>query len=122
MKSAAAAQGGPPAELLWIKHETRCWALGAVKQSLGLKVELSEVSAGEGVVAVIGTLHTVLRADTQACDVSHLRDVEDLATMNNLHEAPLLSLLERRYMADAICESAFCRRGEDALTPRRRRR
>ena len=96
------------AEQLWFRHESRCWALGSVKQSLGLKVELSEVSHGAGAVVVAGTLHTVLRAETQPCDMSHLTNVEDLATMNNLHEAPLLALLERRYMADEICACCCC--------------
>lgn len=49
-----------------------------------------------------GTMYRVPRAETHACDPSHLTDAEDIAGMNNMHEGPLLALLERRYHKDAI--------------------
>jgi myosin-5 len=48
-------------------------------------------------------LHRVSLRDTHPCDPSHLRDdCDDIATMNNMHEAPLLNLLERRYAHEVI--------------------
>jgi myosin heavy subunit len=46
--------------------------------------------------------YRVLLSDTHPCDSSHLGDSEDIAAMNNMHEGPLLALLERRYTKDSI--------------------
>jgi myosin heavy subunit len=79
---------------LWFRHPTKCWSLGDIKQFHGKDVELREVGSG--------ALFRVLLSETHPCDASHMHDADDLAHMNNMHEAPLLSLLERRYMADKI--------------------
>lgn len=40
--------------------------------------------------------------DTHPCDPTHMEDADDIARMNNMHEAPLLDLLRRRYKKDQI--------------------
>ncbi len=65
-----------------------------IKQFFGNDVELSDTRGGK--------VFRVPRAETHPCDPSHLTDAEDIAGMNNMHEGPLLSLLERRYYTDAI--------------------
>ncbi|RHY84981.1 hypothetical protein DYB35_002462, partial [Aphanomyces astaci] len=47
--------------------------------------------------------HQVLAASAMlGFDPSHLMDHADIAQMNNMHEAPLMSVLHRRYLIDAI--------------------
>ena len=119
------AVGAGGAECVWFKHPTRCYALGAVTQRQGDKIVLRDLGAapavagagmakppegqggagwlapssgppGQGGGEGAGETHTVATSTTLACDATHLLDVDDLATMNNLDEAPLLCLLERR--------------------------
>jgi myosin heavy subunit len=40
--------------------------------------------------------------NTHPADPSHMDNLPDIALMNNLHQAPLLHLLRRRYLEDAI--------------------
>ena len=73
---------------LWIKDKKHCWVLGRVTSDLGDEIEVDD---GSRVVRVN-------RADTLAFDPTHTNDVDDIATMNNLTEAPLLDLLRRRLL------------------------
>jgi myosin-5 len=81
-------------DLVWYRHERDCWALGEVKQLQGERVLLSDRGSGGAV--------TVKVLDTYPCHPSHLEDLKDIAHMNNMHEAPLLNLLKRRYADDDI--------------------
>ena len=44
--------------------------------------------------------------DVQYLDGTHLDDLDDLCLMNNLHEAPLLNMLKRRFMKSNIYSAA----------------
>lgn len=71
----------------------------------GKEVELREVtisSAGRTVPHPSGAVFRVPMDSTHPCDSSHLGDSDDIALMNNMHEGPLLALLERRYAHDRI--------------------
>ena len=46
--------------------------------------------------------YTIEEEKTQVYDPSHGQNVNDLATMNNLAEGPLLDVLRRRYYNDLI--------------------
>jgi hypothetical protein len=47
-------------------------------------------------------VHDNGEANTHPADASHMDNLPDIALMNNLHQAPLLHLLRRRYLEDAI--------------------
>lgn len=79
---------------LWFRHPQKCWALGAIKQMYRDGVELRYGPNNE--------IYRVQMTETHPFDLSHLEDNDDIANMNNMHEGPLLSLLERRYDADKI--------------------
>ncbi|RYG48069.1 hypothetical protein EON67_07945 [archaeon] len=68
-----------------------------VRQFHGKEVEVREVDG-----PAPGSAYRIPLLDTHPCDTSHLQDSSDIAAMNNMHEAPLLALLQRRYAADAI--------------------
>lgn len=83
------------AHRVWYKHPAQCWALGDVHaQADAEHFTIADARTGE--------MTRIPMKDTQLCDPSHLLDVADIATMNNMHEAPLLDLLRRRYMKDVI--------------------
>lgn len=69
------------ADHVWYRHPAKCWALGRVRELAGANLS---VEGPEGGVT------TVPQVDTHPCDPSHLRDLDDIAYMNNMHEAPLL--------------------------------
>jgi len=46
--------------------------------------------------------YTVKKSATEEFDPTHLEDHPDVASLNNLNQAPLLSLLKRRYYNDDI--------------------
>ena len=48
------------------------------------------------------TVKTFASAMTHPLDPTHLQDLDDLCSMNNLHEAPLLSVLHRRFLRNII--------------------
>lgn len=50
----------------------------------------------------MGDAHEVNEKDTHPVDATHMLDADDIANMNNMHEAPLLSLLKMRYMDNRI--------------------
>jgi len=81
-------------EQVWFPAKDACWALGYLRS----------VEAGKATVLDVetGMAHVVKASDTHACDPSHLEDLDDVSLLNNLHEAPLLNLLKRRYKQDKI--------------------
>lgn len=97
---ASAKRQSSPDEWRWFRHPEKVWALGYVCDAAPGALrdestyELWEESGG-GVFQVSG-------ASTHTVDASHLEDLDDVARMNDLHEAPLLSLLERRFAAGSI--------------------
>lgn len=88
-------------EQLWYRHPVRVWSRGQVVQYHGRKVELRDVESGEMVTLAMKDANSGEDL-VHAVDMSHMEDLPDLATMNNLHQAPLLDLLRRRYMKDDI--------------------
>lgn len=78
---------------LWVRHPEEVWTLAEAVHYKGDKVDVRDG---------YGSTFEVALADTHHCDPSHLRDMDDIAHMNNMHEAPLLGLLKRRYMKDQI--------------------
>jgi myosin V len=95
---------------VWLRHPERCWALGRVVRQVGTDVEVSlvDTSFPDDTLSSLSssssqtTLIRVPLIETHPLDASHLGDSEDIAQMNNMHEAPLLALLDRRYHRDAI--------------------
>ncbi len=81
-------------EQVWFPAKDTCWALGYLRS----------VEAGKATVLDVdtGMAHVVKASETHACDPSHLEDLDDVSLLNNLHEAPLLNLLKRRYKQDKI--------------------
>ena len=59
-------------------------------------------AAGGEAAAPAPERFTVLLADCHPCDASHRGDSDDIAQMNDMHEGPLLALLDRRFLRDAI--------------------
>ena len=71
---------------------------------LANKVE-EDLDKGMYVVETISkptTRFHVEKSSTCELDPSHLLDLDNLCTMNNLHEAPLLEMLGRRFLKDSI--------------------
>ena len=81
-------------EAVWFRHPAQAWSLGDVRNALGKTLELKDRASGEP--------FTVELAATHPCDPSHLHDSDDIAAMNNMHEGPLLYLLEARYRRNVI--------------------
>ena len=80
-------------EQVWIKHPEHVWVKASVQDYQGKTIVVRDDYGGE---------HTLEREKTHVVDPSHLRDLDDIAKMNNMHEAPLLDLLRRRYVKDEI--------------------
>lgn len=95
---------------VWVRDPVRCWALGRVVRQVGTDLEVSLVdgsinddsSSSQTTVSSSSTILRVPLAETHPLDASHMGDSEDIAQMNNMHEGPLLALLDRRYHRDAI--------------------
>jgi myosin heavy subunit len=48
----------------------------------------------------------VKKSDICVVDPTHLQDLEDLSAMNNLHEAPLINILRKRWLTQRIYTAA----------------
>jgi hypothetical protein len=81
-------------EKVWFPSRDACWSLGHLRAIDGGKATVLDVDTG--------IANVVKASDTHACDPSHLEDLDDVSLLNNLHEAPLLHLLKRRYALDKI--------------------
>mmetsp|Transcript_20530 Transcript_20530/g.43017 ORF Transcript_20530/g.43017 Transcript_20530/m.43017 type:complete len:1459 (-) Transcript_20530:62-4438(-) len=79
---------------VWFPHKPTVWALGSVTSS----VEEEDVMT----VEYEGKEYRVKKDDTEEFDPTHLENHPDVATLNNLNQAPLLDLLKRRYYNDEI--------------------
>ena len=89
-----------PDEWRWFRHPEKMWALGYVCDAVpgALRDESSFELWEEGG----GGVFRVTADSTHPVDPTHLEDLDDVARMNDLHEAPMLALLERRFGAGAI--------------------
>ena len=81
------------ADKVWVPSKTKVWQLATVD---AWKQSTVEVTTAEG------QQETLDQAKAARWDPSHDGDIDDLARMNQLHEAPLLTALGRRYKRDAI--------------------
>ncbi|KAJ1461588.1 hypothetical protein M885DRAFT_584614 [Pelagophyceae sp. CCMP2097] len=82
------------ASKVWISSKTEVWQQATVQRAAGDTLHVLTVESGEEC--------TVAAHEAHAFDSSHEADLDDLATMNMLHEAPLLTSLGRRYKGDKI--------------------
>jgi myosin heavy subunit len=78
---------------IWIPTKTQGWELGTLIQ---------ETADGSLVVEGTDGRKTYSKIEIHRTDPTHFDDLEDLCTMNHLHEAPLLDCLRRRFLADKI--------------------
>lgn len=78
----------------WIPSKQLGWDIGKILQDKGDGNLVIENGTGETI--------TLQKVDTHQVDPTHFEDLEDLCSMNNLHEAPLLNCLKRRFLADKI--------------------
>ncbi|EQC29888.1 hypothetical protein SDRG_12432 [Saprolegnia diclina VS20] len=86
-----------PGARVWVPDSKELWRVGEIETLL------PDGSANVFVPDSPDDKHQVVAtAAMLAFDPSHLVDHTDIAQMNNMHEAPLLSVLHRRYLADAI--------------------
>lgn len=80
-------------EQVWTSHPEHVWVKAAVQDYQGKMIVVQDDYGG---------VATVEREKTHPVDATHLKNLDDIAKMNNMHEAPLLDLLRRRYMNDEI--------------------
>eukprot|EP01032_Pedospumella_encystans_P018057 gene18057-20568_t len=84
--------------LIWVADKTQVWCQAKLRSQNESKTEY-EVERVEGGQTMI---FTVPSAGTHPVDPSHLLDLDNLCLMNNMHEAPLLDLLRRRFNINQI--------------------
>jgi len=82
---------GGAGTMLWCSLSGR-WELGTLKGTQKAKL----------IVSVEGTDHAVDAKDVTRFEASHAQDLPNMVAMHNLHEAPLLYLLQRRLKTGAI--------------------
>ena len=97
---------------LWVPDQQHVWELAEVVATTG------DAITGDVTVAVHGDETTLARSRCSAWDPSHELDLDDLSAMNELHEAPLLHALRRRYMRDEIYTHRLAERESDPRSPR----
>ncbi len=78
----------------WVPDGADIWRLAFVIARDGNSVSVEPRDGGEP--------ETYSLSDTHSFDATHESDLDDAAMLNNLHEAPLLSLIRRRFEADKI--------------------
>mmetsp|Transcript_38803 Transcript_38803/g.124568 ORF Transcript_38803/g.124568 Transcript_38803/m.124568 type:complete len:449 (-) Transcript_38803:193-1539(-) len=81
---------------LWCSVSGR-WELGTLKGS-----QKKGMAAAKLVVEVEGEEHLVEQKDVTRFEPSHAQDLPNMVAMHNLHEAPLLYLLQRRLKNGSI--------------------
>ena len=95
---------GTPGSLLWCPHDVFGFGVRRVISSDGETVDVEPVGGygDEDDGQFDAGMETYAMADTHPFDPTHRRNLDNLSDMDNLHVAPLLGLLRRRYMADSI--------------------
>ncbi len=81
---------------IWISHKVDAWELGHFIQDVGDGNLIVESHGSNSNRRMVG------RNEYHRPDPTHFEDLEDLCTMNHLHEAPLLDCLRRRFFNDKI--------------------
>ncbi len=82
---------------MWVPDKKNVWNLA----------EVVEDKADESTITYQDPAHeaapvSLLRSATHPFDPTHMLDLDNLCYINNLHEAPLLDLLRRRFFASNI--------------------
>ena len=80
----------------WVEDAEEVWRLATVRGVSADGHELSVLNADEETTVVVE------KAKSHPFDPSHAIDMDDLAHLNNMHEAPLLHVLKRRFRSDNI--------------------
>lgn len=83
---------------VWIKDAKLLWRIGEIISML-VEDKCCQVSVPDHLLEPI---QIVPCKDTLSFDPSHVLNHDDIAQMNNLHEAPLLQLLHERYLREEI--------------------
>jgi len=81
---------------VWVADAEEVWRLATVRGVSGDGNQLSVLNTDEE------TTTTVEKSNSHPFDPSHAIDMDDLANLNNMHEAPLLHVLKRRFRNDKI--------------------
>ncbi|CAI5730535.1 unnamed protein product [Hyaloperonospora brassicae] len=81
-------------EKVWCPDPRNVWQLGTVVEDDGEKLHVMLPDADVEQQFTVAQVHPY--------DPSHALDLRNVAEMDNLHEAPLLDLLRRRYLQDQI--------------------
>ncbi|CAM9491690.1 unnamed protein product [Scytosiphon promiscuus] len=94
-------------DLVWVPDDEKVWrtATKVTVKECGSPRKMSTKSAGDSVWVNIpgrSVAIEVPKGRTHAYDPSHALDLDDASKMNQMHEAPLLDLLLRRFRKDAI--------------------
>lgn len=79
---------------VWVPDEKEVWKLADL---VSADEEREEVVINDN-----GLQRTLPSNKIHPLDPTHLEDLDDLCSMNNLHEAPLLSILHRRFAKNLI--------------------
>lgn len=81
-------------EKVWVPDARNVWQLGTVVEDDGEKLHV--------VVPEVDAEQQFTVEQVHPYDPTHSLDLDNIAEMDNLHEAPLLDLLRRRYLEDKI--------------------
>ena len=91
-----------PGQKVWVPDKEACWILTTVAGSFSYGK--ATVTTADGVEIEVDL------SSLRSYDATHELMLSDISDMNDLHEAPLLSLLKRRYQSDRIhtwCTEAY---------------
>ncbi|DAZ96317.1 TPA: hypothetical protein N0F65_008441 [Lagenidium giganteum] len=83
---------------VWVTDPKVLWRVGEV-QSIAADLQSAQVYLPD---APDDKVQTIATSKLYAFDASHIVDHDDIAQMNNMHEAPLLNVLRQRFEADKI--------------------
>ncbi|TMW68123.1 hypothetical protein Poli38472_007795 [Pythium oligandrum] len=83
---------------VWVSDPKVLWRIGEV-QSVANDQQTAQVYVPD---APDDKIQTLSLSKLYAFDPSHIVDHDDIAQMNNMHEAPLLNVLRQRFEADKI--------------------
>lgn len=87
-----------PGTKVWVSDPKVLWRIGEV-QSLASDLQNATVYVPD---APDEKIQTMAMTKLYAFDPSHIVDHDDIAQMNNMHEAPLLNVLRQRFEGDKI--------------------
>lgn len=83
--------------MIWVSDKTQVWCQATVRSTdLKGEIEVEKIENNNVQVLVVPV------SATHPMDPSHLLDLDNLCLMNNMHEAPLLDLLRRRFHSQRI--------------------